>query len=299
MKHAFLSFCFLLSGFLFAQKSVNGTVTDQEGVPLPGATIVVIETNDGATTDFDGNYSISAADGLTLEISFVGYESQQVVVGADAGASQRSIDFLNLRYGSQHDGQGGFDQNLPTGETFDNDNFIFADISAGLLWFSVFDEDNNFYAGAAFSHLNRANQSFQNDDFEELYSKFTIHAGGEFLVSDRVGLVPGVVTFFQGPSFQLNAGTSLKFLLGKSKKLQQAFQIGAWYRIANHFNDAITSDAFILSTKFDYEQFSIGFSYDVNVSSLRPASNSNGAFEFAMTYKICGPEVRNVYCPNF
>ena len=38
-----------------------------------------------------------------------------LVVGADAGASQRSIDFLNLRYGSQHDGQGGFDQNLPTG----------------------------------------------------------------------------------------------------------------------------------------------------------------------------------------
>ena len=84
IKHAILSFCFLLSGFLFAQKSVNGTVTDQEGVPLPGATIVVIETNDGATTDFDGNYSISAADGLTLEISFIGYESQQVVVGADA-----------------------------------------------------------------------------------------------------------------------------------------------------------------------------------------------------------------------
>jgi len=222
-----------------------------------------------------------------------------LVVGADAGASQRSIDFLNLRYGSQHDGEGGFDPNLPTNETFDNDNFIFADVSAGLLWFSVFDEDNNFYVGGAFSHLNRANQSFEKDGFEELYSKFTIHAGGEFMVSDRVGLVPGVVAFFQGPSFQLNTGTSLKFLLGKSKKLQQAFQIGAWYRIANHYNDSITSDAFILSTRFDYEQFSIGFSYDINVSSLRPASNSNGAFEFAMTYKICGPEIRNVYCPNF
>lgn len=222
-----------------------------------------------------------------------------LVVGADAGASQRSIDFLNLRYGSQHDGQGGFDPGLPTNEVFDNDNFIFADISAGLLWFSVFDEDNSFYIGGAFSHLNRANQSFNQDRFEELYSKFTIHAGGEFMVSDRVGLVPGVVTFFQGPSFQLNTGTSLKFLLGKSKQLQQAFQIGAWYRIANQYENSIISDAFILSTRFDYEQFSIGFSYDVNVSSLRPASNSNGAFEFSMIYKICGPEVRNVYCPNF
>lgn len=222
-----------------------------------------------------------------------------LVVGADAGASQRSIDFLNLRYGSQHDGQGGFDGSLPTNENFDRDNFLFADISAGLLWFSVFDENNNFYVGGAFSHLNRANQSFDSDKFEELYSKFTLHAGGEFLISDRVGLVPGVVTFFQGPSFELNTGTSLKFILGKTKRLYQAFQVGAWFRLSNHFRDSVTSDALILSTRFDYEQFSIGFSYDVNVSSLRPASNSNGAFEFAMTYKICGPETRKVYCPNF
>jgi len=207
-----------------------------------------------------------------------------LVVGADVGASQRSIDFLNLRYGSQH---------------VDNDNFLFADVSAGLLWFSVLDENSNFYIGGAFAHLNRANQSFNSDTFEELYSKFTIHAGGEFLVSDRVGLIPGVVSLFQGPSFELNAGTSLKFLLGKSKRLHQAFQIGAWFRLSNHFKNSFTSDALILSTKFDYEQFSIGFSYDVNVSSLRPASNSNGAFEFSMIYKICGPETRKVYCPNF
>ena len=84
-----------------------------------------------------------------------------LVVGADAGASQRSIDFLNLRYGSQHDGEGGFDAGLPTNEVFDNDNFIFADISAGLLWFSVFDEDNNFYVGGAFSHLNTSPAKYQ------------------------------------------------------------------------------------------------------------------------------------------
>ena len=84
IKNALLSLCLLFSGLLFAQKSVNGTVTDADGVPLPGATIVVIETNEGASTDFDGNYSISAAEGTTIEISFVGYESQQVVVGADA-----------------------------------------------------------------------------------------------------------------------------------------------------------------------------------------------------------------------
>ena len=74
--------CFLLSGVIFAQvKTVKGTVTDSDGVPLPGASIVLIETNEGATTDFDGNYSISAQEGATVEFSYVGYENQQVVIG--------------------------------------------------------------------------------------------------------------------------------------------------------------------------------------------------------------------------
>jgi TonB-linked SusC/RagA family outer membrane protein len=42
---------------------------------------VLTETNEGATTDFDGNFSISAQEGATVEFSYVGYESQQVVVG--------------------------------------------------------------------------------------------------------------------------------------------------------------------------------------------------------------------------
>jgi type IX secretion system PorP/SprF family membrane protein len=226
-------------------------------------------------------------------------KSHYLVFGADAGVSQRSIDFLNARYGNQHDGNGGFDETLPTFENFNNTNFLFADVSAGLLWFSVFDEDNNFYMGAAYSHLNQANQSFDDSEFEALYSKFTVHAGGEFMVSQKLGLVPGVVMFKQGPSFQVNAGTSLKFLMGSSRTQYQAFQVGAWMRIANHFQDALTADALILSTRFDYNDFSLGFSYDVNVSSLKAASNSNGAFEFALVYKICGPEKRNVYCPNF
>ena len=75
VKNAFLSLCLLLSGFLFAQKSVTGTVTDDDGIPLPGATIVVLETNEGVSTDFDGNYSISVEDGQTLQFSFVGYQT--------------------------------------------------------------------------------------------------------------------------------------------------------------------------------------------------------------------------------
>ena len=226
-------------------------------------------------------------------------EAHYLVLGADAGITQRSVALHKARYGTQHDGNGGYNGNLPSFETFNQDNFLYPDLSAGLLWFSVFDENNSLYFGAAYGHLNRANVSFQSQEFEAIYSKFTIHAGGEFLVADRLGLVPNAVVLMQGPSFELNVGTNLKFLLGGSKRTNQSFQFGGYLRLSNHFEKSLTADAFILNTRFDYNDFAIGFSYDINVSSLRPASNSNGAFEFALIYKICGPQRRGVYCPNF
>ena len=68
----------------FAQKSVSGTVSDSAGVPLPGATVVVDGTSNGVTTDFDGVYSISANEGDVLSISYVGFTTQKVTVGASA-----------------------------------------------------------------------------------------------------------------------------------------------------------------------------------------------------------------------
>ncbi|RMG81996.1 MAG: type IX secretion system membrane protein PorP/SprF [Bacteroidetes bacterium] len=226
-------------------------------------------------------------------------EAHYLVFGVEGGIAQRSLDFLKLRWGSQHDGAGGFDETIASGEdNLNNDNFIFADLAAGLLWFSVFDENNNFYIGGAFHHLNRANQSFYDNTEDFIYSRFTLHAGGEFEISRKVGLVPGVIAMFQGPSFQVNSGTSLKFNLG-GRGSQQAFHIGTWVRLSNQIESGILTDAVILQTRFDYSQFSLGFSYDVNVSPLKPASNNNGAFEFALVYKFCGDTHRGVYCPNW
>lgn len=233
-----------------------------------------------------------------------------LVAGAELGMAQRSIDFLNLRWGTQHDGEGGFDPNLPTQEdNFDRDNFLFADMAAGLLWFSVIDDNTNWYIGGSFHHLNRSNQSFSSNEEDLLFSRVTGHAGGEFTFgSSNVGLVPGVIIMKQGPSLEINAGTSFKFLLSKSRNEYQAFQLGLWGRFGNKFIEAtegtagkvgLLNDAAIISTRFDYNSFSLGFSYDINMSPLKIASNNNGGFEFALVYKICGQVRRGVYCPNF
>ena len=82
----------LISGIGFAQNTVTGTVVDSEvGSGLPGASIVVQGTSVGVSSDFNGDFSISAESGAVLVISYIGYESAEVSVdGANIGVIELS-----------------------------------------------------------------------------------------------------------------------------------------------------------------------------------------------------------------
>jgi len=67
-----------MSGVLLAQE-VSGIVTDDTG-PLPGVSVIIKGTTTGTSTDFNGNYSISANNGDILVFSYVGYDKQEIVV---------------------------------------------------------------------------------------------------------------------------------------------------------------------------------------------------------------------------
>ncbi|MFS4467783.1 SusC/RagA family TonB-linked outer membrane protein [Maribacter sp. 2210JD10-5] len=80
---------FLLLVFLLAitvvlaqdQKTVSGTVLDQNSVPLPGASVVVKGTTVGMSTDFDGNFSLTAPqDAITLSVSYIGYVTKEIAI---------------------------------------------------------------------------------------------------------------------------------------------------------------------------------------------------------------------------
>ncbi|TDN80006.1 TonB-linked SusC/RagA family outer membrane protein [Salegentibacter sp. 24] len=65
----------------FAQeRTITGTVVDEDGLPLPGVTVMIQGTNTGTQTDFDGNYSIDATQGDILVFSFVGMETAEYAV---------------------------------------------------------------------------------------------------------------------------------------------------------------------------------------------------------------------------
>lgn len=95
MKHIMILMFSLLSlQMAIAQGTISGNVTDSEGLPLPGATVVEAGTNNGVTTDFDGNFTITVSnENANLTISYVGYASQNVAVnGRDNISVQLSAD---------------------------------------------------------------------------------------------------------------------------------------------------------------------------------------------------------------
>jgi len=73
----------VIAPFSYGQeKTVTGTVTDQNSLPLPGVNVLVKGTTNGTQTDFDGNYSISAEEEQVLVFSYLGQRNVEMPVGA-------------------------------------------------------------------------------------------------------------------------------------------------------------------------------------------------------------------------
>ncbi len=81
----FLILCFFFVAFgitVYAQKTVTGNITDEEGMPLPGVSVIVKGTSIGAVTNVDGNFSVPNVGAETiLQFSFVGMKTQEITVG--------------------------------------------------------------------------------------------------------------------------------------------------------------------------------------------------------------------------
>lgn len=84
MKNLILILCVSLSiGYVTAQeKTISGTVTlAADGLPVPGASIIIKGTTNGSQTDFDGNFKLKANVGDIIVVSYVGMQTQNVTIG--------------------------------------------------------------------------------------------------------------------------------------------------------------------------------------------------------------------------
>ncbi len=97
----------LFGSVMYAQTTVSGTVSDNEG-PLPGVNVIIKGTQTGTSTDFDGNYSLdNVSSDAVLEFSSLGFISQEIAVGTQtninvilAADAQALEEIVLIGYGS-------------------------------------------------------------------------------------------------------------------------------------------------------------------------------------------------------
>jgi type IX secretion system PorP/SprF family membrane protein len=173
-----------------------------------------------------------------------------------------------------------------------NDHYF--DLNAGALFTTSTTDDNDFYAGLSVYHINRPEQSFAysgNKALYLLYPRATLHAGGYFPVGDITTLNLSGLFSTQAGATETVIGGALEFNLeDKDGPNESDFYIGSWLR----FGDAI-----IPYVGIEYENMRFGLTYDVNTSSLKTASDSQGGVEISLIYIAKKAQNKGIPCPKF
>lgn len=167
----------------------------------------------------------------------------------------------------------------------------YLDVNAGILFNGTSNGSNNYYAGISMYHINRPKETFMNGQFY-LPSRITIQAGGMMPIGEY-----DAVHFSANHSRQANAtntviGGAYMLNLNQDPVMPTNLYLGTWVR----FGDAV-----IPYVGLEFGEFHFGATYDVNVSSLKPASNMRGGAEISLIYikQPRDPNAKKLNCPKF
>lgn len=218
----------------------------------------------------------------------------QVGIGFQATYNTKRLDGTKLNFEDELDQFGGW--SIPSGEVINNQmlNLSYFDVSAGFLYNGSTDGFNNFYLGASAYHLNKPRESFTGDVFYTLNQRYTVHAGGAIPLGDATRTIFLSSLFsHQAGANNIVIGGAVGFALNDEPDNPSNFFAGMWTRF-NNVNDAI-----IPYVGLEFNGFRLGASYDVNISSLKTASQSRGGLEVSLIFIKRPPGYKGIACPRF
>ncbi|MFA6923078.1 MAG: PorP/SprF family type IX secretion system membrane protein [Bacteroidales bacterium] len=203
-----------------------------------------------------------------------------LTVAIQGGGAQRSINYSDLTWDNQYDGN-IFNKSLYSGEKYTISNYNYFDLSAGMCWIAKIKDNINLNTGIAQFYMNNPKQGYIYDD-NRLHSKLTIHSYMEFIEKNsNITLIPSVVFLKQGTACEADLGFIIKYKLGVDSKytgvnVSSNITFGGFYRL---------NDALIPYVRLIYKNnYSIGLSYDINVSPLSDVSHAKGGCEISLIY---------------
>lgn len=202
------------------------------------------------------------------------------------GVAQRSIDYTKLTWDEQYV-NGAYDPNASSNEPAGENSFMYPDFGLGVLYQfnkgQMYASANDMVvinAGISVYHLNRPKYSFYGDD-EQLYMRVTGHLSGLFGIKNtNLALAPGFLYMSQGPSSEILPGCYFRYMLREESKFT-GYVKGASLMIGTHLR---VNDAFIPSIQLEIAEYTLGFSYDMNMSGLKSATSGKGGIEISLRY---------------
>lgn len=202
------------------------------------------------------------------------------------GYALRSIDYTKLIWDEQYV-NGAYDPNASSNEPVGDNKFGYPDFGLGILYqfnrgqmYSSTNDMLSIHTGLALSHLNAPAYSYYGSD-EKLYMKITGHADAMIGVENtNLVLCPGFIYMEQGPSREFLPSMFFRYMLREQSKFTgfikgSSLVIGSYFRL---------KDAFIPTVQLEIAEYTIGISYDMNLSGLKSATSIKGGFEIALRY---------------
>lgn len=262
--------------------SVDGKIMNLVGNSDWLAAGIAIYTDAVGTAGYRENYfDISAAYNLSLGTSGNTYAS----FGAQAGINQRRFDMNSAQFGNQYGGL-GYDGSLDSGENFQNDGANLFNLSAGGIFYQSKSKRQYNFAGIGFYYLAGSGYSFSGVQMENIPMKMSIQAGTAVQISSFFDLVPGFNFLWQSNHYQINTGNFFRFVLAAPKRsnIFRAISVGPFVRLTGGSESGFSMESLMIATKVDFDDLSVGVSYDFTLSDLSEVNSNRGAFELSLVY---------------
>ncbi len=244
-------------------------------------------------SDKAGDAGMSTTTGnLHLSGVLAANDNNLFSIGIYGGFGQRSLQYSALNWDNQYDGM-HYNSSLPSGEpqTFSNHNYL--DMGAGVAWFygkghstMTSNDQRTFNIGFSVQHLNQPSYSFYGDGGQRLPMKYVAHGTADFGVRNySLVLEPSYLVMVQAGHHEIDAGMLVRYIFQDAskytgRKKPSSFGLGGYYRV---------NDAFVLDTRYEFSNYSLGMSYDINMSNLKTASRAKGGFEVSLRFMNPNP----------
>jgi len=244
-----------------------------------------------AAKDVSGDVELGTTSlGLSFASLFQVSRNQRLCFGVQGGYSKAGINASTMEWGSQYVGI-NFDPSLYDGEGVEYFPQQFWDVSTGVAyWYHKNDNEvaqgapQDAKIGLAVYHLNKPENAFTVGQNSRLPIRTVFQASALFATPmDYLYWFPNITAQFQGAQHQLVFGATAKYVISSGSKMtgfgtEMAIAAGLNFRINNVF------DAIIPQIYLDLQGFSVGLSYDINISHLNTASSYRGGFELSLRF---------------